>query len=290
MYYISWLKRVTLSMVIVVVLTGSVVAAPRALPAPIYGVTLTDPWQTEESVASLAALKRKAMARIVFDEWVAAEEYEDIPQRIHAHAYTMGLLLDSYYVKDYSLRQYEARAREYVEAFGSHIDLWEVGNEVNGEWLGESAEVQERIHAAYRVVKERGGKTALTLYYNEGCYEKPEHEMFAWVQAHIPESMKQGLDYVWVSYYEDDCNGLQPNWQKVFERLGAIFPTAKLGIGECGTEKPLTTRKEYLRRYYTMRVSHPRYVGGYFWWYFNRDMTPTTAPLWKYFNTLLPAP
>jgi hypothetical protein len=28
-----------------------------------------------------------------------------------------------------------------------------------------------------------------------------------------------------------------------------------------------------------MSVNVPRYVGGYFWWYFAEDMVPDTSPL-----------
>jgi hypothetical protein len=55
-----------------------------------------------------------------------------------------------------------------------------------------------------------------------------------------------------------------------------MFPTAQLGIGECGTV--VQARKAaYLTRYYSMRIDNPRYIGGYFWWYFSEDMVPPGA-------------
>src|SRR5690606_2330087 len=82
-------------------------------------------------------------------------------------------------------------------------------------------------------------------------------------------------------YYEDDCNDLQPAWQDVFDALGAVFTTSSLAIGECGTTRA-ARKARYAERYYrgmsssdpafaNMHVSHPRYVGGLFWWYFNED-------------------
>jgi hypothetical protein len=97
--------------------------------------------------------------------------------------------------------------------------------------------------------------------------------------------MKQGLDYVWVSYYEDDCNGYQPNWQKVFDSLHVIFPNSKLGIGECGTTRS-SKKAAYITRYYTMHITTPKFVGGFFWWYWRQDCVPyTTKSLWKTLNT-----
>jgi hypothetical protein len=91
--------------------------------------------------------------------------------------------------------------------------------------------------------------------------------------------MKKGLDYVFVSYYEDDCNNYQPNWQRVFDSLHVIFPFSMLGIGECGTV--YADRKEtYINRYYRMDITTLNYVGGYFWWYYKQDCVPYTKYLW----------
>ena len=123
-------------------------------------------------------------------------------------------------------------------------------------------------------------KTALTLYYNQNCWEKADHEMFAWTAANVPDRMKAGLDYVLISYYEDDCNGLQPDWNTVFNRLATMFPNSKVGIGECGTTKA-ASKATYIDRYYRMNVTAPRFIGGYFWWYFKQDMVPYTSGLWS---------
>ncbi len=57
------------------------------------------------------------------------------------------------------------------------MDLWEIGTEVNGEWLGRSqAEIDAKVAAAYDVIHgELGGRTALTLNYWAGpqCYAHP---------------------------------------------------------------------------------------------------------------------
>ena len=115
--------------------------------------------------------------------------------------------------------------------------------------------------------------------------------MFTWAQANVPDRMKTGLDYVLVSFYEDDCNGIQPDWNQEFQKLGAMFPNSKIGFGETGTI--YTARKaEYINRYYRdMAVTHPRFIGGYFWWYFDAqqsgstgDMTPKTNYLWDVLN------
>lgn len=275
------------------VLATLAVASTCALAQPprLYGVTITNPWRKlPQTVEALASLARTPTARIVFDEDTAAAEYQAIVPEIRKVAYVMGELLDSQFVKSYSVQAYQQRANEYLNALGMYVDLWEIGNEINGEWLGDTPSVVAKMRAAYDLVKGRGGRTALTLYYNQGCWSNKKNEMFAWAQANVPDYMKQGLDYVFVSYYEDDCNGLQPDWQAVFDRLGRMFPNSMLGIGESGTVKA-ARKADTIRRYYQMAVDHPRFVHGGFWWYFDAsnkggsgDMVPRSKSLWSVLN------
>ena len=56
-----------------------------------------------------------------------------------------------------------------------------------------------------------GKRTALTLYYNVGCGDGPkELDPIAFSQKYVPAAVRDGLDYVLLSYYEDDCNGIRP--------------------------------------------------------------------------------
>jgi hypothetical protein len=262
-------------------LLASAASAGNAVPDHwMVGVTVTDPWRTAAVVEALAALPRRPTARIVFDEFVPASAYGDIPGRIHAVAHVMGGILDSAYVARYSVERYDRRVNEYVRRFADDVDIWEIGNEVNGEWLGDPEAVVRKITVAYDAVRGRHSRTALTLYYNETCSEKPANRMFEWAQRNIPQRIKDGVDYVFVSYYEDDCEGPPPDWEAVFRQLGDMFPGASLGIGECGTTKA-SRKAALIQRCYGMRIDHPRFIGGYFWWYFNEDMVPRGRPLWR---------
>jgi hypothetical protein len=254
--------------------------------ARIYGVTIDDISNLDEIVESLERLPVKPTVRIVFDEWIPAEQYIEAVDRIGKMSNIMGELLDSYYMKEYSYKQYRDRIKNYLDVLGNKVDIWEVGNEANGEWLGNSDYVWKKIEIACRLVKEKKMKTALTLYYNEDCWEKPENEMFTWVNNNIPDDIKKYLDYVFVSYYEDDCNELQPDWQPVFDSLHVLFPGSYLGIGECGT-KYKDKKEKYIKRYYNMNINTPDYVGGYFWWYFRQDCVPHTKNLWKILYSVL---
>lgn len=262
--------------------TGSL----RSIPEPIYGVTLDAVNSLASITESVSTLSKRPTVRVVFDEWIPATEYTKALNALYPESYIMGEILDSFYVKDYSEKQYAARVKEYLDAHADKVDIWEIGNEVNGEWLGNPEKVALKITDAYQQVKNRGYRTALTLYYNKDCWMYPWEEMFNWTEAYLSNVMRTGLDYVLVSYYEQDCNNLKPDWQSVFDRLGKMFPRAKLGFGEVGTTKS-GQKADYLRRYYNMPINHPRYIGGHFWWYFKQDMVPNTKPLWSTLDSVL---
>ena len=171
---------------------------------------------------------------------------------------------------------YKHRTDDYLKMFSGSTKLWEVCNECNGEWTGETPDLTAKMTYAYDAVKKRRLSTALTLYYNVGCRRDPAREIFSWTNANVPRKMKLGLDYVFVNYYEDDCRNPQPpDWQEIFDTLGTSFPNSKLGFGEVGTKRPgFAEKAEYLKRYYRLRINNARYVGGWFWFCFSEDMVP----------------
>ena len=257
----------------------------RQVPAPVIGVTVDDISNLSAITTALSKLSRMPTTRIVFDEHQPASSYRAATEAIHQVSYVMGEILDSQYMDTETVQGYLKRAENYYATLGDVVDIWEIGNEINGEWLGKNEDVVAKMTGAYDLAKSQGRATALTLYYNEGCWEKRSNEMFTWTAANVPARMRQGLDYVWLSYYEEDCNGLKPDWDAVFTRLSAMFPDARLGFGEVGTTQ--SDKAEYLRRYYALKPPVANYVGGYFWWYFKQDMVPYTQPLWSVFNAVI---
>jgi hypothetical protein len=276
----------------------------RPLPDPLYGVTITDGIngadsstvkRINDSAKALAANNggRLPTARFVFDEFTKATDYTTAVNQVQPYSYIMGELLDSQYVNLYSPQAYYNRTTEFLNGFKDKVDLWEVGNEVNGEWLGTTPDVVAKISNAYGQVKTAGKRAAITLYYNPSCWDKQDHEMLTWTKANIPANMKSGLDYVFISYYEQDCNNYRPSATtitSVFNNLHAIFPNARLGFGELGlgngalaSTNP-TKAKDILKYYYGLKPAVPNYVYGGFWWNYYQDMTPYSStspkPMW----------
>ena len=168
------------------------VGAMPAGPAPLYGVTLDAVDNVPAVVDALSHLSRTPTVRVVFDEGMDAPHYVGPVVAIRDVAYVMGELADSSTLKQYTAPQLRQRAAAYLHTLGSNVDVWEVGNEINGEWAGTSRDVVDKTMAAYEVIKAGGGRTALTLYYNEGCAEQPSRAMFDWVQHNLPPRLRDG--------------------------------------------------------------------------------------------------
>jgi hypothetical protein len=262
-------------------------AADRSSSPRIWGVTLDDVTHARALARSLGALPERPTARVVFDPGMKPSSYAGPLHRLHSVAAVMGQPVDSSETASYTVAGYRSRFAAYVTALPRAVDVWEIGNEVNGEWTGRSRDVVAKTLAAYRVVRAVHRPTALTLYDNPGCAEKASHRMFTWVRQQLPDALRNGPTYVLVSYYPNDCHGYWPSataWQRVFDRLHALFPHSRLGFGEAGTTRRSTTqaaRAALLHRYDAVQVQGDRFVGGGFWWSFAEDGRAPSRPVWR---------
>jgi hypothetical protein len=239
-------------------------------------------------VAALGGLPLRPTTRMVWDWHTTPSDYAAAVAAIHPVSDIMGELADSSEVKPISVDSYTSWVQSFVDAFKNQVDIWEVGNEVNGEWVGTPSAEMARVTAAYNVVKAAGLKTDLTLYYNPNCYSKAQNEMFTWLaNGNVPAAMAAGLDYVTISYYPGDCNNYWPSpaeWQTVFDRLHALFPQAKLGFGEAGDPRDSLTQQQdvdLFKKYVAVSINGDNYVGGYFWWYWAEDAVPKGNTFWN---------
>jgi hypothetical protein len=293
--------------------------AQSAVPVPIHGVTADNKNDIRDStflpklLESLRHLSAKPTVRIVYtpgnkDGYFSASSYLEATKQIKSLGYVFGQPVDSFYIRCFTPAEHLNRFKDYVSTLGSLVDIWEVGNEINGEWLfGDTkdcvpkasvnstsqADVVSKMVETYDYLKSQRRITALTLYYNTPCRRPDANEMFTWANASIPARMKTGLDYLLVSYYELDCNGYKPDWQPVFSQLAAMFPNSKLGISEFGWSETKASDpiiKDLVQRHYAIHPSVPNWVGGGFYWEFAIDMVPyDPAPgsLWSTINTAM---
>jgi hypothetical protein len=190
------------------------------------------------------------------------KKYVDLIQRIKSEglAFVMAELVDSdiesstkcFTLLDEtkSVAAYLERTKKLYEKLGKYVDIWEIGNEVNGDWFGGSVIgnikneqrrkiVVGQLKAAYDFLTAKKAEiissnklmskdekiplTAITFYFNgdgkkRNSYENINDQMMRWIKGignhFIDKNNKKitftNLDYLLVSYYPDD-NFYEPN-------------------------------------------------------------------------------
>lgn len=345
----------------------------RKLPTRLFGVTIDNVRCVSSIVEALKEMKRGAptarpIVRIVFDfdeavfndKKIRFEEKDFYPEvlrykkaidAISKEAFVMGEIVDSsavyrcHYDSDES-RSYVERTKAYVRKLGNVVNIWEIGNEINGEWVGwrnnksewedPNVTIEQLAAVRRRVAKEiklsfdalksidPNALTALTFYYNDdgvhygwtddkkGVDGKPaaygrNYSMTEWAKeqkAFLPD-----VDYVLLSYYEDDNDEVLPNRKKMdvtglvnrLKQLAGFFPAkTQFGFGEfapqchaCEDRRCagcLSDQVEFINRYYIdldlkvrnalsrKRGWNRNYIGGYFYWYYKQDVVNQENP------------
>lgn len=266
----------------------------RSPAETIKGVTidrvLDDPaiWT---SIRDLAG-GRQPWARIVFDPGVPAETYRStVDAATTAGVSVLGELLDSSAMADVPLDEFEARVREYVDAF-PELAAWEVGNEVNGNWLG--PDVVAKIRYAAQYVKDTtDARTMLTLYWQLG-EDTEDSAMFSWLTANVDDELAALIDDVSVSMWVEE-HPMGSMFDRVFRQLAERFPDKGLFIGELGygnddletiwwwgdpDDETGAARRAVADTYWPLAFDRPELSGGGFWWYYLDDLTPPNE-LWR---------
>lgn len=259
-------------------------AAAGASPAPLFGVTVDGIARLEGLTRSLAALPRRATTRVVFDVRQPAASYARAVGAIHRVSGVMGELLDSSDEQSISTAELQGRVDAYLSTLAPNVDIWEVGNEVNGNWTGNYAVVAEKLTVAFDRVSAAKARTALTLYANnfgpDNCGDGTgELTPIQFSRSYVPNRVAAGLDYVLLSYYPTQCGGREPSAGEVascLQALHAIYPNAALGFGEVGLPRrvrrsSLAKARQIMRWAYSLNPGLPYYIGGYFWWYGAED-------------------
>jgi hypothetical protein len=228
------------------------------------GFTLDSIDNYQAIAKQLATLPEKPIIRVVIDPGTTPEDYLDALKALKPVAVIMAELLDSSDMKGFSADAYRVRAKNYYDALKYNVDLWEIGNEINGDWLGPNAGY--RAFQAHQYIHGAGGDTALTLYWT------PDEAWERWALDNIPYLMGSTLTVVTMSVYEDDNENKAPDWDSLFERMGRIFPSSRLMVGEFGPGESRfrhTTTKDRMamcKKYWTREISHERYDGAIYWW------------------------
>jgi hypothetical protein len=260
------------------------VAAAQPSAEPLYGVTIDSIGQIKTIVSAERSLPNRPTTRVYFSASEPASYYRAAVDELHPVSNVMGELLDSSDATHITTSAFQTRVESYLTTLGSAVAIWEVGNEVNGNWTGPYSAGSAKLTEAYADVAAIDDSTALTLYANEfgpdNCGDGvSELTPVQYSEQYVPVSVRDGLDYVFESYYPTQCRNIYPTNAQVateMEELHTLYPDALLGFGETGmphpaTKKTLATAERVMSWAYSLDPGLPYYVGGYFWWYARQD-------------------
>lgn len=286
--------KILRALAIVVALAGPALAESPV----IYGVTIETTHRLEALTRALAAHQHRPTVRLVFQEGTTPADYAKAVPRIAKIANIMGMVADSTAMAELDAAALAERQRQFQVAFGAQISLWEVGNELNGEWVGPPDDTRAKLSAAIAAARTVGGpdvQLALTLNHWPGpdCFTHDWEATVPYARA-IPAADRALIDLLLLSYYEQSCSDRLPEDARALgdalAELAPLFPNARLGMGEVGVRKrtdPLAFRRAVIARDYGHHQAlsarfGARFVGGYFWWSYSDDAVGRSGPgpLW----------
>lgn len=233
---------------------------------------------------------REPWVRIVFDADEPATSYVPMVRAAHdAGVRVLGQFLDSSEMASFPLAQFQERVRTYVATLS--VEAWEVGNEINGSWLGPDAAEKSRWAADY-VKRNTDAVTVLTLYWLLG-EDEPEWSTFNWVHTNVDTAWRDDLDMIALSTWVEE-HPLGISFDRVFAALARQFPNQQLVVGELGygsadlehvwwwgdpADKLGAGRLAVAHDYMTLAADRPWLLGGGYWWYYAEEAFPVND-LW----------
>jgi len=234
----------------------------------------------------------KGWVRIVFDRSEPATYYVGEVAAAHLQGLrVVGQFLDSSDMASVSLAQWQARVTSYLAVLAA-VDEWEIGNEVNGNWLGTGV-VAKISYAAQAVKAKTSARTLLTLYYQLG-EDDAAHSMFTWARANLGPTTMAYINDLGLSVYPED-HPLGAALDRVLTTLHTQFPAQSLMMTELdywspdlghtwwwgsSTDPFGAGRQAVATDYSAAMLGYSYSRGGTFWWYFPEE-APQGSSLWS---------
>ena len=206
---------------------------------------------------------------------------------------TMGQLFDSSFQSKTSLEEFRERVDQALSYPGfAKVSAWEVGNEINGDWVGEDI-IKKVEYASERVKSVYPEKMVCLTFYWYSMQDTLQSSLFNWIDDHITQTVRENIDCVTLSIYVDQ-QPLGFLWDHIMSKLSEDFPQKKIMVGELAFSDPSVTQffregpdrlshdeaaQRYVASRYASSFATPSSIGGGFWWYYDREMVGRTE-LW----------
>ncbi|NYJ20505.1 hypothetical protein [Glaciibacter psychrotolerans] len=281
--------------------------------------------QTATTPTGVTANPQYGWVRIVFDIGTTPADYDAAVKNAHAKKLlVMGMPFDSTSARaclpvssptHCTPAEYQARFKLYVDHFSNNsnaalnIDAWEVGNEINGEWIDTnpstgvysygSGHIATKVAAAADYVHAHtAASTVGTLYWQVATSNYPLNSTFTWATNNlIATGYASKLDVVLLSTYIEDAP-LGTGFDQAMTALATMFGSTPIGLGEfdyfytdtsryfwslthlnaSSTQAAAgAARPALATQYYSAALAYPTSVGGGFWWYFQEEASGTAG-------------
>ncbi len=224
-------------------------------------------------------------------------EYDGIIEELaHNKIKVMGCVLDATaWPKTMTPELYAERTKNLVLHYRGKISSWEVGTELNGDWLGGASapfspeQVYRTYTAGVNKVKELDPalETVATLYAWEETAPNREHALSGWLPAQVKRGFGRNLDVVGLSIQPEE-NPLGMGFERAFDAASDALPGQKMMVSSLGyVEKEELrgywwlapddadgARKDIAILYATASCAMPRSLCGGFWWQTLDQMLP----------------
>jgi hypothetical protein len=279
-------------------------------PGMRFGLTLDDTFlkrldhyqwliqQLERSGSNWVRLVFRANpADFLYAKQASFNEYDAVVKELRArNIRIMGCVLDTtQWPASLSPSIYAERSKNLALHFKGQINSWELGSELNGNWLGgrksplSAEDVFGIFQAAASELKklDPGYEIVATLYWWEGTAPDQEHTLNGWLTKFVPKGFPLYVDAVAVSLWPED-NPVGLSLERIFQRLHQFLPEKKLMIGSYGyvegeelkgywwlDPKDVDgARKDLVTLYTPAACAFEKSSGGGFWWQTLDQMLP----------------
>lgn len=225
----------------------------------------------------------------------------------------MGCVLDTaQWPKTLTPEAYAERVKNIVLHYRGKVSAWEVGSEINGDWLGGSSsplgleQVYKIFTAGAAKAKELDPETetVATLYWWEATAPDREHSFSGWLKTHAAQGFGKNVDIVGLALYPED-NPVGMSLERAFDSAAEALPGRKLMLSSFGYAEQDSlkgywwlapddadgARKDIAILYTTASCAMANSLGGGFWWQTLEQMLPPghhkAADLFKVYRRTL---
>jgi hypothetical protein len=208
----------------------------------------------------------------------------------------LGAILDTaQWPKTLTPEAYAERVKNIVLHYKGQVSSWEIGSEINGDWLGGASEPLslDKVYQIYAAGAAKAKEldpeteTAATLYWWEATAPDRAHSLSGWLKRYVPKGFGKNVDLIGVELYPED-NPVGMAFERAFDTVADAVPGPKLMLSSFGyVEKDQLKgywwlapddvdggRKDLLILYTAASCAMRESVCGGFWWQALDQMLP----------------